>query len=93
MSALAAAVSFGIATPIAFGPAIALLAVVAWSKLKSRTEVADVNEEALTQKLRASKKSAARRRFHVSFVLLQVGWLVFCYGVTPLLFAAITSDR
>ena len=92
MSALAAAVSFGVATPIAFGPAIALLAVVAWSKLKSRTEVADaVSEESLTQKLRDSKRSAARRRFHVSFVLLQVGWLLFCYGVTPLLFAALTQ--
>ena len=55
MSALAAAVSFGIATPIAFGPSIVLLAAGAWSKGKSRTEVADANEESLTKKLRASK--------------------------------------
>ena len=92
MSALAAAVSFGFATPIAFGPAIALLAVVAWSKLKSRTEVADVNEESLTKKLRDSKKSAASRRLKVSFVLLQVGWLLFCYGLTPFMFMAVTGD-
>ena len=92
MSASDAAVSFGVATPIAFGPSIALLAAVVWKRIKSRTEVVDASEESLTQRLRASKKSAAQRRFHVSFVLLQVGWLLFCYGLTPFLFGAFTSN-
>ena len=84
---------YGICSVIALLPAVLLCFGLCFGELRRRASHSSAKvyaaEEHLNpgreESLHAMKRSAAKRRLRVSGLMLQIGWLMFLFGMAPLL--------